>query len=567
MRFCCTVLSLLLVATSLPAAEDPLDALPAKSGVVLRLSPPSEIAGKAKSFLNKAAPRYAPIADSLGIGLGSLIGNPTLRDVDANRDWYVAVIPRPEQRPAMLFAVPTNNAAGLKQAVGPGYAFVEHDDWVLYSLDAATVEALSLEGAAAEDSIRAQIVEPLLGVFTEGEAGIYLNIPVLREAYQPQIEQAREQLIRASEPASDDVAPVEGAEAKAENANRKLLETLLATIDDMTGVAKSVTIGEAALEVEAVVAVESDSKTAGFLAKQKPVDFPLLAKLPQGRLAYYALAGDFSDFVTASISASAAMSPENDELRQQFEELGKLRFEEAAGSIALGPIDGGVYRGVSLIRVDKPDQYLELARRMTKSLNAARRPEIQQEISIEPQAETISGVKVDVLKIQARPSPEQDPNGSIQKFLDVLFGKEGVTQRLAVVEGLFVQAVGDEASVMESAVAAARGQTPADEPAQKAADATRARIGESANLLALVDLPRLLGGAVQIAIDSGELPLPVDQTAIDSLNLAPSYTGLTVVAGQNEVRVRGVMPAEQVQGIVRLFDVLQKAAPKRRPAN
>ncbi|HEX6983755.1 MAG TPA: hypothetical protein VF170_00190, partial [Planctomycetaceae bacterium] len=97
--------------------------------------------------------------------------------------------------------------------------------------------------------------------------------------------------------------------------------------------------------------------------------------------------------------------------------------------------------------------------------------------------------------------------------------------------------------------------------------AARAALGGKANLLALVDLPRLLGGGLQLAVESKQLPLPIDPQAIENLNLPPSYTGVTAAAGKDELRFRGVMPAEQVRGLVELFRVLQQVAPQRNRAN
>ena len=97
--------------------------------------------------------------------------------------------------------------------------------------------------------------------------------------------------------------------------------------------------------------------------------------------------------------------------------------------------------------------------------------------------------------------------------------------------------------------------------------ALRTSLAESANVLLVYDLPRLIGGAVQLAIASRQLPLPIDPQAIENLNLPPGYTGIAVTAGKDEVRLRGIMPAEQVRGLVELFGVLQQAAPRRNRAN
>jgi hypothetical protein len=77
----------------------------------------------------------------------------------------------------------------------------------------------------------------------------------------------------------------------------------------------------------------------------------------------------------------------------------------------------------------------------------------------------------------------------------------------------------------------------------------------------------VLGGALQVAIESKKLPLPIDAEAIENINLPPSYAGVAVVAEKDAAQFRVHIPAEQVRGFVELVNVLQKAAPQRDRAN
>ncbi|MBA3315483.1 MAG: hypothetical protein M3552_20270 [Planctomycetota bacterium] len=564
MRFCVTpAFTLLLVASPLLAADDPLDAFPAETGVVLRIGAPSETSGKVKGFLNNAAPRYAQLSDSLGPALGSLIGNPTLAGIDPKRDWYVAVLPRPEKSPSIVFAVPTANADEMKKAIGKTYTFADFESWTIYSLDAEAVGKVS--SADRTGSFRTTLTDRVRKVFDEGEIAIVLNVPSLRNTYQARINTAKEQIVKAATqvPPGSEATP---AMKMGQEYNRKMIEELMKVVEDSKAIAENVSISGDALRFDAIAVVEAESGSAKFLAKQSPSELPLLQKLPGGRLAYYDMAGDFSRLMTMSAQMTLAAYPMNEKLQALVKDLANVKFRELAGAFELGDLESGVIRGVSLIDVESPEDYRKLARQMVEAMATSETAGIKQEMSITPDAETIEGVKVDLMRAVVAPAPGNEAAGAAKGVMEIMFGKEGMTQRFAVVDGLFVQGIG-EPGVMANAIKSVRGNGQSDAAALKAAATTRERLDDKANVLVLFDLPRLMGGAIQLAVESKRVPLPIDPEAIENLNLAPSYAGLTIAAEQDAARFRTLIPAEQVRGVVELVNVLQKAAPKRDPAN
>lgn len=555
---CFAACAALLAVTSLPAADDPLDAFPAETGVVLRLAAPNDLTDKSRAFLKNAAPQFASLAGQLGPGLGSLIGNPTLGGIDPARPWYVAVLPRPQGAPALVFAAPTTDAAALKKAVGQGYTFADYEKWVIYSLDAEAVKKVQARIGGEGKAIREALGGAAGEVFAKGDAAVFLNIPLLREAYKPQIEEGRTQLAKAAElPAGADPATRAGMEY-----NRKALEALLKAVDDMTSVAASAAIGEKSLTEEILITVAPGSRSAEFLAKQTPSDFPLMAKLPRGRVAYYALAGDLTEVIDAWMQTVATMVPQNEELKKRLEELKNFQFGEVVGLLELGDLENGIFRGVTVAEVDSPEKYLALAREMVKAMGHLEAPGVQEDITLQPEAETIDGVKIDLMKVVMTPDPNAGPTGPSQKFVEVMFGKEGLAERIAVAESLFVQTIGPQ-EVMSEALAAVKGNVAGDEAAAKAADAAKSGLGK-ANVLVLLDVPRLLGGGLRLAIASGQVPLPIDPKAFEAVKLVPGYTAASLAAGPTELRARGVIPADQVRGMVDLLGVLQQAPRRNR---
>jgi hypothetical protein len=564
MRLCAALgLSLVLFALPAFAADDPLGAFPADTGVVLRIGGPATTSGKVKGFLNNAAPRYANVSDSLGPALGSLVGNPTLAGIDANRDWYVAVFARADKRPAIVFAVPTSNADELKKAVGKSYTFADFENWVIYSLDAEAVGKVT--AADRNGSVGTVLTERLKQVFDKGEMAVLLNVPALRETYRAQIDAGKDQLIKAATQAPPGVETSPTIKMGQEY-NRRMIEEVMKVIDDSTAIVKSLSISDDALRVEALAVVNADSEAGRFLAKQSPTNLPLLQKLPGGRLAYYDLAGDFSRLVSLSSQMTLASYPMNEKLQSLSKELSNVKFREFAGAAELGDLQDGVIHGISLVDVASPEDYRKLVRRIVEAIGTTETGGIKQEMTVKPDAETIEGVKTDVVHVNVAATASNESAQSAEDMMQILFGKDGMTQRLAVVDGLFVQGLGEQ-GVMASGIKAVRAGQKGEDAASRAVAAARKGLDRQANLLVLVDLPRLLGGGLQLAVQSKKLPLPIDPQAIDNMNLAPSYAGMTVKAEQDAARFQVFIPVAQVKGIVDVLNVVQKAAPPRDRAN
>ena len=558
-----SAVALLLIALcpGLPAqaATDPLDALPAGTGVVVRLAAPPVLTAKVKAFAKNALPEFAGFVDQLGPAMGSLISNPTLAGIDAKRDWYVAVMPRAQQSPAIVFAAPASDAKKLRAAVGEGFTFTEYKDWVLYSQDAGTIETIGSTGAAKK-SIRSSM-DPRCGdVFAEGEIAFYVNAAVLLDVYKQEIEAGRAQFLQQMEQAQTAGTGVTQAQI---DLNKKMAGLFFDTLGDAAGIAKRISISDADISTEAVVLVKPGSQSAKFLAKQPLSDFPLLTKLPTDLLVYGGISGDFKGLVAEAVKLSAGMyggkQDEIEKLAQQFEQL---TFKGQAAGFRLGDRETGVLRAVNLTQVEPVEKYMSLSRQMLKVTSHVETPGMQQDISYKEGAETIEGIRVDLVKSAITIDPKSDPTGYSQKFTEIMFGRNGMTQRLAVVDGLVVQAMGVP-DTMKQAITAVRAGAPAETAAtQQALAAVRGKLSPQANIFASVDLPRLLVGFAKIAGNSPELPVQINTKQIDSLAFKPNFAAMTVAAGKQEVRFRGVLPAEQVRGIFRVVTILQQSTPR-----
>src|SRR5262245_46614620 len=97
-------------ATSLPAAENPLEAVSTDAGRVIRLKAWSVTVEKAAAFVERIAPGAGEQVKAQSERIGAAISNPGLAGVDRSRDWWVAVYPKPAgQEPDVVFLIPAGD--------------------------------------------------------------------------------------------------------------------------------------------------------------------------------------------------------------------------------------------------------------------------------------------------------------------------------------------------------------------------------------------------------------------------------------------------------------------------
>lgn len=540
---CLATASLLLLAATLPAAEDPLDAFPAETGVLLRIGSPTNLTTKARAFLNNAAPQFAILAEQIGPGLGTLIGNPTLNGMDANSELYAAGLPRQEGTPTVVIAVRATDPDALRQAIGPGYTAVAFEEWVLYSQDAEAMSSLPATGGKSFGGSLSESLDPL---FREGEFSVFLNVPVLREVYRPQLQQWQDHLgerlksVGEPSPEFDD----------------ELNALLTAVVESIDAAAFQLAIDGDAIRSRAHATVRPGTPLAGFLAKQNASKLPLLEKLPAGHSTYFASAGNWREFSRVTARLIGSREPD-DEVAQRLvtllSQLSEVGPSSSVGTISLD--DTGQPRMISLLEVENPDESRTLFHQLYQTTAKLDDAEVRRDITVEPGAETIDGVAFDVITMKPVAAPAGEPRdeaGTLRNETQVV--------RLGVVDGILLQTIGE--GVAQQAVDAIRRPTAEDKAFHETLEQSRAELLDTVNLLLLVDVPQQLSAVLQLAIERGTLPLPVDPQRFETLEFEPSFAGTALVVRETGVDLRGHLPAEQVAGLVKLFQFLQRADPR-----
>jgi hypothetical protein len=88
---------------------------------------------------------------------------------------------------------------------------------------------------------------------------------------------------------------------------------------------------------------------------------------------------------------------------------------------------------------------------------------------------------------------------------------------------------------------------------------TRGKLGAKSNLLVLWDIPGTVAKIAAIVVESQMVPIPVDPDAVKELQSKPSYTGLSAATEPQGLRVKAVVPVEQMQAVAKIFKFLQDA--------
>lgn len=547
----------LLSVGSVVASDNPLEAVPDRAGVLLRLRSPQSSLEKVAALAGKIDRQHAQAVRGAMPELGTLISNPDLQGVDAESDWWVAVFPHADRDPGVLFIVPASDADALEAAVKTAgdYRFVRHGRWVMYTEDASTAEALSQRAAGEGQAFTGVLDEQSLALMDGAELSLFINVPQLRTAYRAQIDRARQgvdqfldQLARIQvQNAGFNMQPIVDMYAR-------LFHGLLQALEDAEGFTAAVMVGDDGVTVEELARFASGSASAEFVEASQPSELKRLEALPADHLAYMGGHFDMQGMLTWSMEVSAAML-KNDPQKQRelIEGYRQLTYGDFVASFNVGDADSGILRAVTLWEVRPAEKMRELAQTFGEQMQVPTAPGMTMEIKYESNAEEYGERSADVMTMKQTLDPGLDPQGTQRGMMQAMFGPDGMVSRTVYLEGAMLQTQGGGRELMTEALKAL------DEPPglQDAAAATRARLSDKANFLAVFDVPRITARGFVAIARSGIMPEHVDPTPVERLELAPSYAGFSITTEARGLRCRTYVPVEQARGMLALVQAFQ----------
>ena len=375
-RYCRSVfvvLALVCNCVSARAADNPLEAIPDDAGVIIRGQKPTETVKKGVEFVSGVDPDAGRLLGPLSRGIGVAISNPGLAGVDKQRDWYVAVFPKVEGDPGIVFAIPTSDADAMQAAILGEFTFATYQDWLLYALDKTLIEKIQTRIDGKQKSIVTLIDKESVAVMDRNDLSVYLNVIQLRVVYKEQLDAAEDrfdaQLAQfqnfAPAAAGIDLKPILDMYSQA-------FRGMIQSVKDTQGLTLGLSVAKESVDVETLARVTADSATDKILQANKTSDMKRLDGLPADSHAYVGVSGDTDGLVAWGTRMSAAMHTGEGETKAAIEktakEISKLNFGSFLMSFGIGNADGGILRIANVIEVTPTDNMRDRTREMSPSM-------------------------------------------------------------------------------------------------------------------------------------------------------------------------------------------------------
>ena len=555
-----SLLAVLLTAIA-ARAEGPLDAIPRSASVLLRLKSPDATIQKVSEFANKVEPQAGQQVQNFSPFLGMLISNPTMAGVDRTRDWHVAVFARSEQQPALVFVIPAKDANAMQQTLGQQFKAFTQGDHLIYSEDAEIIEEIRSRGGA--EPITKAISSASQEVIDGSEVSIYLNMPRIREVYKAQFDSAREQVDQAIEQMKSLAPQQQGIDVgQVFDAYGKIAYGALQAAEDTNGLTIALSVRPDGILFVDYVDVATGTQTAEYLSESKGGADALLKELPGEKLIYGAVQGDFSALGKWGMQMGLSMFQEDESKKEAYQELmaefQKVEMTGYAMALDVGDSEQGLIRTYGVMQAKPIEAMQSMSRKSAELFGEMDNPAgFRQTMELKADAERYGSRTADVITVKQEFGEENPGAAMAAAMMNAIWGPDGMVQRFVYLkdQNLMAQTMGGGRAAMEELLKAIDASSAG--PLDGAAAGTQKALAKNACALGLIDLPGLVSRGAKLAAQSGQIPLPIDAEAIDSLKLQPSYAGLSVATGENSVRIDTYVPAEQIQGMVKLVQEFQ----------
>ena len=534
-----------------PAAESS-DAVPDSVSVVLRLKAPKATVEKLSEFVDAVQPGFGAAVQGGLPALGMAIVNPGLTGVDVEQDWWAIVFAdAPRQKPSVVFVVPATDGDALKKALPTGFQAHVSDKLVAYSESEEALgrirDRLSGKGTGLWSKIDAASKKQ----FDTSDISVLVHLRQLSKAFENELQQAEPQLdlllnqITAAMPEAQrsQFAPML-------EMYRVLGKSAVQGVRDSESLTLGVSFSKESIRFQDRLQVAEGTATAKFFASQPTSELSLLNQLPANKPVYAGVKADMAGMIDWSMKMTQSMmsnasADQKAQLETSMKEMRSLKWNEMAVYFNVDPSASGVIRAGSVMEITPTNRLRDISRSMVKAIGEVQSFGFKQTIKLESAAEKIGGQEVDRITTVQEVDPALDPQGLQKKIRDVMFGDAGMVQLVMYQPTRSLQTFGGGTAELQSLATALESTTSKDSAA-----AARKRLVEKANVVALVDLARLVVSGLKVAAREGTLP--VDATAIHGLQLQPSFIGFSVACGPTSAGAQLDIPVEQAQGIAKI---------------
>jgi hypothetical protein len=553
----------LLSAGAASAAEGPLAAIPEDAAVVARWKTPKATFAKSQKLVEQADAGIGGQMRGFGFFLGVLVSNPTLAGVDEKRDWWAAVFHEAQAEPQTVFIVPATDADAARQAVGGGFHFVSHGDWLLYTDQEPLADRIKARIAGEGRSIEAVIGEESRELLEAADLAAFVNVRKLVGIYKTDLDGV--------------VAQVEGELSMAENLPiqpafdirsviglyRNLFRAVIQALRDSETLTVGVSAGDGGFGIEHLLTVQAESATARLMQQHAPSDIDLLGKLPADLLAYVGFHGDLHGLTRWAAEFEASMFPAGGDVKKAIAEMvegyRKIKLGDYAMAVQLADLETGFIRATMVTEVDSPEAVRDLTRKTVVRMGNIDAGDFKQQVELRTNAEAYGPLQADITTVRQQFNNDNPFGQGQEQIMQMMFGPEGLTTRLVYPPGAAVQTLGGGRSTMEAALKALAGEQDAAAGRQPAFTAVRKQLSDQANVIVIADVPGAMADVLRLVSASG-IPVPLTEEDAKALELERTYSGLSLTAGATTLRAKVWVPVEQAQGIAKVVRTVEKLA-------
>jgi len=540
-------------------AAQPADGVPDSASLVVRWKAPRTTADKLADFVDAVQPGFGGFVKAGLPAAGDPIGIPGLGGVDLSQDiWLIVFAESGGEPPSVVFMVTAKDVEALKDALDDKYESHTADKLVIYSEDEEALGKVRDQLKSKDSALFSKIDVASKKLLDTSDLSLLVNVRQLTEEFEDELKEAEPQIDAFLDQISNAIPDAQRDQlAPVFEMYGELAKASLQCARDSNSVALGITFSKAAIRYESRLQVTEKSAMAGFLAKQSPAALGLLGRLPANQAIYFGVKADMAGLIDWSMKLTKGMMKLSDEdsakMDEAVKELGKLKYDEMAGYLNINSA-APAFRSGSVMQVTPTKRMRELSHTMLKAMSKVELPGMTQTTTLEPGAEKIGGVEVDRITIKQEADGSNDPLGIQEKIQKILFGDDGMQQLAMYQPNRVLQIMGGGKTELQSLITTLDA-TPSTGSAVAAA---RQKLAEKANLVALIDLARLIINGAKLAASDGGLP--IDVSALEALKLDPSFIGVSVTCEPTAVRSQLEIPVAQAQNIAKIIAPLVKAA-------
>jgi hypothetical protein len=327
---------------------------------------------------------------------------------------------------------------------------------------------------------------------------------------------------------------------------------------DAEWAAARVNFSAAGVSVGALLGIKADTATNDLVAEHPPTTFETLGLLPSGAAAYFA----YTSYTPSLIEWSRgwlklAYGEDTDVTKKLLNALDAFLAAEVTSTSGSFTLPSGVDTSittVSLTQAKDPEKLRTAVTAYDPAANQQDTPLFSQSVELTPNAETYQERAVDLLTTHFKFKEVADPGQAIgQKFMEKMFGGTDVQTRVTTLEGVLVQAGGNDPKYVRNAVDGLQ----SGEKVLGLDDAfavTRDQLPEKANAIVMLNAPRLVIDMISMLKSIPPLDMFLAQAPINlGAQPANSYAGFSLMTQPQTLRIDAFIPVTQPQGILRIF--------------